>query len=174
MSTTTKEITNSEDVIDVRDVIARVEELEGELTEEIEGDDQLDDAGNVITEEATCGTCGFTWNDARISSVTPTPGGRCPVEYEHEEREELKRLTALLEDLKGNGGDEEWRDAWYPLILVRDSYFEDFAREEAESLDLIKSDACWPYTCIDWEQAAEDLKQDYTTTEFDGVTYWYR
>lgn len=37
----TKEITNGEDVIDVRNVIARVEALEVELA-----DDEKDDAGN--------------------------------------------------------------------------------------------------------------------------------
>lgn len=77
-------------------------------------------------------------------------------------------------ELAGNGGDEEWRGAWYPLLLVRDSHFRDFAQQEAEDLDLVKSDTRWPYTCIDWSEAAEELKQDYTTVEFDGVTFWYR
>lgn len=32
----------------------------------------------------TCGTCGRTWDDARITSFTPTPAGRCPFEAFHE------------------------------------------------------------------------------------------
>lgn len=63
---------------------------------------------------------------------------------------------------------------WYPVTLVRDSYFEDYAQELAEELDLVKRDVHWPYNCIDWEQAARELKQDYSSADFDGVTYWYR
>lgn len=93
---------------------------------------------------------------------------------DNEEREELAALTALLDDLEGNGGDENWRGSWYPITLVRDSYFEDFAQEEADSLGLISSEVKWPYTCIDWEQAARELQQDYSSVEYEGVTYWYR
>lgn len=32
----------------------------------------------------------------------------------------------------------------------------------------------WPLRHIDWDAAAEELKQDYTSVEFDGVTYWIR
>ena len=31
-----------------------------------------------------CGTCGRAWDDSISTSVTPTPAGRCPFEYEHE------------------------------------------------------------------------------------------
>lgn len=34
-----------------------------------------------------CFTCGFTWDDTMITSLTPTPAGRCPNEHNHEERE---------------------------------------------------------------------------------------
>lgn len=125
----TREITNSDDVIDVRDVIARFEEL-----------DNLKIDGDVDDEQV----------------------------------EEWSRLKSLLSDLEGNGGDEQWRGSWYPITLVRDSYFEDFARDEAEQLGLIKSDMSWPYTCINWEKAAEQLQQDYSSISFDGVDYWYR
>lgn len=135
MITETKEITNSDDYIDIRDVIARFEELETEL-DDAHSDDETNEALDF--------------------------------------RAEFDNLKELLEQLAGNGGDEKWRGAWYPIGLVRESYFEDFARQEAEDLDLIKSDARWPYTCIDWEQAAEELKQDYSNVDFDGVEYLYR
>jgi hypothetical protein len=44
------------------------------------------------SEIATCGSCGLSWNDAAISSRTPTPAGRCPFEYIHGEASELRRL----------------------------------------------------------------------------------
>lgn len=46
---------------------------------------QTDDDGRPIVQMATCGACGFAWNDALITSVTPTPSGRCPNERDHEE-----------------------------------------------------------------------------------------
>jgi hypothetical protein len=53
-----------------------------------EGRQPLDSNGDPITDLATCGTCGFTWDDALISAVTPVPAGRCPNEREaHRERE---------------------------------------------------------------------------------------
>jgi antirestriction protein len=38
---------------------------------------------------------------------------------------------------------------------------EDFARELADQLGYIGRNVSWPYTCIDWEQAAKDLMYDY-------------
>lgn len=113
-----------EDVLDVRDLIARFEEIE-------ETDDE-------------------------------------------DEKRERDTLRALLADLEGKGGDEEWRDVWYPITLIRDSYFKDYAQELAEDIGAINPDAAWPANCIDWEQAARELQMDYTTVEYEGVTYWCR
>lgn len=130
----TKYISNSDDLIDIRDVIARFEELSDK-----KGDDDND-----------------------------------PSTLELEEETELTTLTRLLDDLKGYGGDEQWCGDWYPITLIRDSYFQEYAQELAEDIGAINSDATWPNNCIDWEQAARELKVDYSTVEFDGVTYWYR
>lgn len=134
MTTATKEISSSDDVIDVRDIIARVEELEGLRDDEDEEFDNGDEQGQG----------------------------------------ELLTLTELLDDLKGNGGDEQWRGDWYPITLVRDSYFEDYARELADDIGAVNKDLSWPNNCIDWERAARELLMDYTSTEFDGITYHYR
>jgi hypothetical protein len=124
-----------EDIIDVRDLIERVDELRQER----------DDAETVGEWEAS-DECG-----------------------------ELAFLESVLADLEGNGGDEQWEGSWYPGTLIRDSYFGDYAQELAEDVcsDTI-SNASWPLTCIDWERAARELRMDYTSTEIDGVTYWYR
>ena len=39
---------------------------------------------------AICGHCGRAWVDSIITSVTPSPGGRCPFEYEHTGRRRKK------------------------------------------------------------------------------------
>ncbi len=129
MSTKTHEISNSDDLIDSRDVIARIEYLESECEE---------DNGT------------------------------------EEDRDELKILLAFMEDMKGYGGDEQWRGDWYPVTIIRDSYFKEYAQELAEDIGAINAGATWPNNCIDWEQAARELRMDYTCVDFDGVDYWVR
>lgn len=128
------EVSPYDDVIDIRDVIARYEDLRDRCS----------------------------------------PDGIEPEGMTDEERDELRALGALLDECKGNGGDEQWRGDWYPVTLIRDSYFREYAQELAEDIGAINPDAGWPYSCIDWEQAARELRMDYTPVEFDGVTYWVR
>jgi hypothetical protein len=34
---------------------------------------------------ATCGTCHRSWDDARVTGITPAPGARCPFEALHDD-----------------------------------------------------------------------------------------
>ena len=115
----TTEITNSEDVIDSREIIDRIAYLE-----------DSEDADEI---------------------------------------EERAALVALAEQAEGYAPD--WQ---YGETLIRDSYFKDYAMELAEDIGAIDSNASWPNTCIDWDQAARELQMDYTSVEFAGVTYWIR
>lgn len=123
----TRTITNHDDLIDSRDVIARIEELE---------EAKAADPEFVLTQP--------------------------------EEHLELTELLLLAEQ-----GEliEDWK---YGVSLVRDSYFVKYAQELADELGENVSAAKWPYTCIDWDAAAEELQQDYTCVDFNGVTYWVR
>lgn len=40
----------------------------------------------ILADDSTCGTCGRTWH----SVATPTPGARCPFEYDHEEEGDVE------------------------------------------------------------------------------------
>lgn len=61
------------------------------------------------------------------------------------------------------------------MAFIKDSYFEEFARDEAENIGAFNArENSWPYSCIDWEKAAEELQTDYSSVEFDGLTYYYR
>jgi antirestriction protein len=82
---------------------------------------------------------------------------------------ELAALESLADEASGYAAD--WG---YGEVLVRDSYFQDYAQELAEDCGAVDYDAAWPMNCIDWERAARDLRMDYTAVEFDGVTYWIR
>lgn len=84
-----------------------------------------------------------------------------------DERDELAALEELRDAVDG--------DAWtFGITFVADSYFEQHARDEAENIGTIASDGAWPATYIDWPRAADALKGDYLSVEYDGVTYWYR
>lgn len=121
----------TDDMIDVRDIIARIEELE-----------------NLIEGEGCDDTC-------------------------DEYNEELKALMALMQELKGMGGDEQWQGDWYPLALIRDSYFTDYTRELLEDCGDLPRD--FPhYIEIDWKATARNIQIDYSSVEINGVTYWTR
>lgn len=85
-----------------------------------------------------------------------------------DEAHELVTLLALAEE------GESLADWQYGETLVRDSYFEDYARQLADDIGAIPADAGWPTWYIDWEAAADALRVDYTSIDFDGVTYWGR
>jgi len=132
----TKTLDLTADIIDVRDIIERIEELANDLT-------------TYIAE----------------SSENPA------LAAEH------AALCAIMRDLAGNGGDEQWEGDWYPLTLIRDSYFTDYAQDLAEDCGYASGPDGYSnplLSYIDWEAWARDVRMDYTSTEIDGVTYWYR
>ena len=89
------------------------------------------------------------------------------------EAEERCHLASILDDIRDTGGDEHWRGDWYPLTLVRDSYFTNYARQMLEDCGTIPKDLpAWVE--IDWEATARNVQVDYTSVEIDGVTYWAR
>jgi antirestriction protein len=87
--------------------------------------------------------------------------------------EERYQLSLILSDLKGAGGDEEWRDDWYPLTLISESHFVDYVREMLEDCGDIPKDLPH-YIHIDWKSTARDVGMDYSSVEIDGSTYFYR
>jgi hypothetical protein len=96
--------------------------------------------------------------------------GRSWAEEYPDDAEELRALEELQSEAEGYARD--WR---HGVQLIRDSYFEDSARELAEDLhgDALRRTE-WPFSCIDWGYAANELKHDYMAVDFDGVDYWVR
>lgn len=62
----------------------------------------------------------------------------------------------------------------FGATLIRDSYFEDYARQYADDIGAIDGDARWPACHIDWDAAAQSLKSDFCRVTFKGDTYWIR
>jgi hypothetical protein len=87
-----------------------------------------------------------------------------------DEQAELSELESLKDDVGESRGGISTDGGPF----VHENYFEDYARELADDLGAVDKNAGWPMSCIDWGQAAEELKQDYSSLEFRGVTYLYR
>lgn len=128
----TDTISNSDDIIDSRDVIARVDELTEYVADM--GEDEDSDETDLTSAE-----------------------------------DELHALKSLADEADGYADD--WR---HGEVLIRDSYFETYAQEFAEDIGAVDRESTWPNSCIDWEMAARELQHDFTSVEFDGVTYWIR
>jgi hypothetical protein len=176
-------VTPNNDIIDSRDVIERIDELESELNslecEACEGHGTVtipqgrEDDGD---DEDNCSACG---GDGTVdaSNVTKEDADKVVAarsltflsEFQ-DELEELWLLRAFLEEMEQNAGE----GVQHGVVAVRDSYFERYARQEAEDCGLIKDDATWPNNCIDWTEAARQLQQDYSCIDYDGVEYWVR
>lgn len=58
--------------------------------------------------------------------------------------------------------------------MIPDDDFERYAQELAEDIGLIDRGVRWPYTCINWAEAAQELQEDYTSVEVNGITYWFQ
>jgi hypothetical protein len=88
-------------------------------------------------------------------------------DWEEEYRDELTKLNDL---------EREVGDNWmHGETLIPEDDFEDYAEELAADLygNEIR-DADWPFDCIDWERAADALRMDYSSVEYQGTTYLFR
>lgn len=141
-------ITNCENIIDSRDIIERLEELESEIQ------DALDELNEGQENQ-------IDFNDFINSDEYDTP--------DQDTIDEYKALKAL--DEQGRGYAPDWT---YGEALINEKYFTEYAEELADDIGAIDKKAGWPLTHIDWNAAAEDLKQDYTEIDFDGTTFLVR
>lgn len=90
-----------------------------------------------------------------------------------EDRQDLEeKLTDLLtlRESVNDTFDSSWDDG---MTLIADSHFEEYAEQTAKDTGLINGETeGWPFRCIDWSEAAEELKNDYEEFTLDGVIYW--
>ena len=144
---TTPDISNSADIIDSRDIIARIEELEADEESLDEAQKERDECSDEDTNEAL-----------EIAKD----------DFDDDAKDELKALRDLAEEASGS---PDWE---HGEQLIDDCYFEEYARELAEDIGAVESNQSWPNNFIDWEAAADALKQDYMSVDYDGREYWIR
>lgn len=139
---------NNSNIIDSRDILERIEEIETEI-EEIET--EIEGAQSVS-------------NVAYIDSFNK--------ELEDDPtyldlKEELKILQELIDDIGSGAGDG--------VTLINEDHFTEYAESYANDIGAIDSQtAVWPANYIDWEQAADELRIDFSDVDYDGETFYYR
>jgi len=167
-----RSIDNSQDIIDSRDVIARIEELEGDKQALVEAVQEAQEALDAIPEgedregaeeDLRTAKCELEdWTGDEEAEIDPS-----------DDAKELACLKALADEMEN---ETEWESG---AALIRESYFEEYAEQLAgDTCDMGKA-SDWPFRHIDWEAAANELKQDYSTVTFkdedgEGVDYYFR
>ena len=122
------------------------------MTHYFDGTDQTLDSRDVIE---------------RIAELRAEIGDAAPDDYVSE-REDL----AILEEFaKAASEVSDWE---YNETFISDAYFERYAEELAREIGAISDTDQWPVYFIDWEKAADALKNDYSEYTLNGFTYWAR
>lgn len=156
-----RDISNSEDILDSRDIIERINELErerdnwqedNELPDYIPGDSEKD-LERIKAEK---------WTDEQSDKWTEWD--------ESEEGEELKALLKLQDEAEGYASD------WiYGATLIRKTYFVEYCKDLVNDIgDMPKNLPGYIENNINWQGVADDLEIDYTEVDYDGVEYLVR
>lgn len=146
----TSDVSNYDDTIDTRDAQATIDRLFPWKVEDWNGEQQDEYKTQEEAEE-------FQRDH--------------PEWYVVEDDDESQLLAGLLK-LRDQVDGSEWDSG---ATLVRDSYFKEYAQQYADDIHgSAVRDATWPFDHIDWEDAADELRMDYTSVDFAGETYWYR
>lgn len=86
---------------------------------------------------------------------------------DEDEAERCVKLTDLFAEIGESAG-------IHGGTMIPDSEFTAYAQELAEDIIADFDTARWPFTHVDWDAAADDLRQDYTEVTFDGEDYLWR
>jgi len=158
-------------ILDTRDLYERQQELQEELddleqavADAQEVHDEALEARNDCEDAEEQETLADTLNEA---TAALEDAQEALTDWQEENQEELDDLNSLESEVG-----REWM---HGETLIDEDDFTRYAIDLAE--DLYGSEmrnASWPFSCIDWDQAARELQQDYSSCEFQGTTYLFR
>jgi DNA repair ATPase RecN len=177
-------ISNTDNTIDSRDIVARLEELQEEQTtyaddvEEkhqalkdvestIEASQDTDDASYIQDGEERASMAERLQEELESAQEEYEDATQALKEWDEENKEELSSLEALNDQGSGYG---DWE---HGETLIHESYFTDYCQELVSDIGDMPREIP-DYIVIDWEATAENLKADYTELDFDGETYYMR
>jgi hypothetical protein len=162
------DLSNRNDIIDSRDVIARIEELTDERTALADALKEAREAHEAIPDPDLPPEIPQEEQQAMLADAVDLAAEDLKEWDESSDAEELKALLALQEEAEGYASD--WQ---YGCALIRDSHFEEYAEELVKDIGDLPRELPG-YIEIDWKKTAENIQVDYTSVDFDGVTYWVR
>lgn len=166
--------------IDIEEITTRVDELRSEKQDAID----LVSEANEAWSEAVKARDAMTYNgdddseyQTAVTAAEETHQAwhdamDAEREWREENTEELQELEALLDEIKGYGGDHQWESDWYPCELIAEDDFTEYAEELASGCYTIPD--TWPHRHIDWAAAADELRHDYSSVTFRDTEYLYR
>ena len=140
------------DILDTRDLNKRLNELEDER-------EDLEDAVTILKDELK--DCDPDEKEDYENNVADAI--EALQEWDDEYKEELDELYTMWDEIPG------WRRG---EMLIAEGDFAEYAEQLADDLYGIKKH--WPFDHIDWDAAADALKVDYSSIEYQGTTYFYR
>lgn len=160
-----KYIDNTEDLIDSRDVIARIEELEAEreaLADAVEAAEQANEYHNSEGDMDAVEEHDLT---EAIDDLRAWDNS--------DEAIELKNLKALADQC------EHVSDWVHGETLINEDYFTKYIEnliDDCYEMPKEMNSGNWPYRhmTMDYEAAAEEAKVDYEEVDFDGTTFFIR
>lgn len=148
------------DTFDLRDVVEGMRSILDELREELDADNAPSlDVLLFSMESDRSDDADFLREMVRVVEVEYAYG----IKGDEDSMEKFETACDQLESLANN-----------EPTMVPESDFKSYAAQLAEELDMIPENATWPNNHIDWEAAANELKQDYSEVTIDGVTYLTR
>jgi hypothetical protein len=149
-----REISIGDDIIDSRDAIKKLEELNDER-------ESLDQAILDAYQE---------WFADREDTELTEALKQSVIDYQDwSDWEEYKQWKEFSEE-----GESIAADWIHGEAFILDRYFKEYAEQLADDIGSIDRNARWPNDCIDWDRAARELQMDYSSIEIDGHTYWAR
>lgn len=160
--------TNRDDIIDSRDLQEYFDEISEAQTDLIDAyNETLHDEDEAEQHAVNVAALASYWEIADSEVDDSVIAFENPADSFNGD-EEVYQLGKFIGELEGYG------DYSHGETIIRDSYFVEFAEQLADDIGAINSDAKWPLNHIDWEAAADSLKVDYMSAEWDGVEYWMR
>ncbi len=160
-------IDKNDNIIDSRDVIARLKEL----NDEREGlADTLQEARDALAEHE--GPDDEDLDDEETeggklnAAITKAEGELS--DWDDENGDERKELEAF--DEEGRDNCSEWDDG---ATLIAKDHFTEYAEEMTKDIGDMPQNIP-SYIVIDWEATAENLKADYTTVDWGDSEFYVR
>jgi hypothetical protein len=159
---------NTDDIIDSRDVIARIEKLEAERQDLVDAVDALDEKHDECDNDTPENEAELDEVQAALLEAQDALKGW--------DDDYLGELTVLKDLAEQASSTPDWV---YGETLVRDSYFREYTEQLVDDVydmpkEFTSGEWPWRHMEMDWDAAAKELKSDYFDVDFEGVTYWIR